>query len=68
MEESDAFYQVDFANKYLQIHQNIPSLTQEEVIFTIRPDIYPALLISDMLNDNEVNIFIFNINILIFKL
>ncbi|KRX03363.1 hypothetical protein PPERSA_12642 [Pseudocohnilembus persalinus] len=53
MEESDAFYQVDFANKYLQIHQNIPSLTQEEVIFTIRPDIYPVLLISDMLNDNE---------------
>jgi len=53
IEDSDAFLHVDFANKNLQIHNNIPSCTQEEVLFSIRPALYITLLISETLKKNE---------------
>ena len=53
IEESDAFMHVDFANKNLQIHCNIPSCTQEEVLFTIRPALYITLLIAETMAANE---------------
>ena len=53
IEDSNAFLHVDFANKNLQIHQNIPSCTQEEVLFSIRPALYITLLLAETLKKNE---------------
>lgn len=53
IEDSAAFLHVDFANKNLQIHQNIPSCTQEEVLFSIRPALYITLLLAETLKKNE---------------
>eukprot|EP00033_Pygsuia_biforma_P004016 GCRY01004398.1.p1 GENE.GCRY01004398.1~~GCRY01004398.1.p1 ORF type:complete len:487 (-),score=81.37 GCRY01004398.1:114-1574(-) len=44
IEASHATGHVDFANRFLQIFQNIPSCTQEEVLFSIRPELYLGLL------------------------
>lgn len=56
--ESKAFFKVDFANKNLQIHRIIPSLTQEEVLFTLHPALYVSLLISETMEDNEAIIML----------
>ena len=53
IEDSNAFLHVDFANKNLQIHQNIPSCTQEEVLFSIRPALYITLLLAETMKKNE---------------
>jgi len=54
MENSDAPVFVDFANKYLQIHRIIPSLTQEEVLFSCCPECFVSMLICDKMEDNEI--------------
>jgi hypothetical protein len=53
IEDTDAYYQVDFANKYLHIHQIIPSCTQEEVMFSVRPECYLGIIICDVMLDHE---------------
>eukprot|EP00760_Papus_ankaliazontas_P033016 PhM_4_TR6136/c0_g1_i1/m.55772/K07759/PARG; poly(ADP-ribose) glycohydrolase len=50
----DAQCHVDFANRQLQIGRNIPSCTQEEVLFSIRPECFISLLIAEMLSPYEV--------------
>ncbi|KAJ3411796.1 hypothetical protein HDV05_001695 [Chytridiales sp. JEL 0842] len=49
---SDAF--VDFANKDIHIHKVIPSCTQEEVLFSVVPECYLAILLFPRLEPNEV--------------
>ena len=44
---------VDFANKQLHIGCIIPSCTQEEVMFSIRPDLFISLLVFQTLASNE---------------
>jgi hypothetical protein len=44
---------VDFANKNLQIHRMIPSLTQEEVLFSVASACIVTLCCVDTLEDNE---------------
>lgn len=44
---------VDFANKFLHIFRVIPSATQEEVLFSIRSELFPALMITSPLADHE---------------
>lgn len=56
--ETKAFFNVDFANKNLQIHRIIPSLTQEEVLFTLHPALYVSLLLSETMGDNEAIIML----------
>lgn len=53
MEATTAPVFVDFANRQLHIGCIIPSFTQEEVLFAVAPDCYPALLIAETLDDNE---------------
>lgn len=45
---------VDFANSSLHIHQIIPSATQEEILFSCCPEAFPAILVSEPMNDNEI--------------
>ena len=45
--------QVDFANKQLMIGTLIPSMTQEEVMFSIRPEMFLCLPFFDTLAPNE---------------
>jgi poly(ADP-ribose) glycohydrolase len=44
---------VDFANKQLHIGTIIASCTQEEVLFSIRPDLFLTLMCVETLLDNE---------------
>ncbi len=60
MEVSDAPGFVDFANQYLQIHQIIPSCTQEEVLFSVVPECMIGLLFCDRMVDSE-SILILNV-------
>ncbi|KAI8823602.1 uncharacterized protein EV422DRAFT_565537 [Fimicolochytrium jonesii] len=53
MEESSAGAFVDFANRRLHIHSIIPSCTQEEVLFTVCPEAYLAILFCETMADNE---------------
>lgn len=48
---------VDFANRDLMIHEIIPSATQEEVLFSARPDMFPSLLFTERMASNEVVLF-----------
>jgi len=52
--EEDADAIVDFANKRLQIFKFIPSCTQEEVMFSCRPALKVAMLLSPCLRDDEI--------------
>ena len=45
---------VDFANKRLQIHKNIASATQEEVLFSIKQELMLCLPLFSTLDDNDV--------------
>jgi len=45
IEDQPASCHIDFANKHLHIAQIIPSATQEEVVFSIRPECFPAMLL-----------------------
>lgn len=54
MEDFNAKGFTDFANKFLQIHQIIPSATQEEVLFTACPELFVAMLYSPEMKDDEV--------------
>lgn len=45
---------VDFANKQLHIGEIIPSLTQEEVLFSIFPEAFVGLLCFPTMDDQEV--------------
>eukprot|EP00759_Apiculatamorpha_spiralis_P052850 PhF_6_TR6035/c0_g1_i2/m.8715/K07759/PARG; poly(ADP-ribose) glycohydrolase len=47
---------VNFANKQLSLGI-IPSCTQEEVLFSFRPEMYPAILLVETLESNEAVIF-----------
>ena len=53
MEEPENAAFVDFANKNLQIHRLIPSLTQEEVLFSVSSECLCTLLFVDTLMDDE---------------
>lgn len=44
---------VDFANRFIHIHQIIPSLTQEEVLFTVCPEAYISIALFETILDNE---------------
>jgi hypothetical protein len=44
----------DFANRDLQIHMNIPSCTQEEILFSCAPACFIGLLICERMSDAEV--------------
>ncbi len=54
MEDPDAEVFFDFANRDLHIHSIIPSLTQEEVLFSTCPELFPALLVCERMDDDEV--------------
>lgn len=55
MEASPAdFVFVDFANQNLHIHQVIPSLTQEEVLFSCCPEMFVGILLSEKMLPEEV--------------
>ncbi|MBI5517366.1 MAG: hypothetical protein HY909_26570 [Deltaproteobacteria bacterium] len=54
MESSPAPVFVDFANRDLHIHRIIPSLTQEEVLFSCCPELFPGILFCERLLDDEV--------------
>eukprot|EP01106_Pelomyxa_sp_JSP_P019439 TRINITY_DN977_c0_g2_i4.p1 TRINITY_DN977_c0_g2~~TRINITY_DN977_c0_g2_i4.p1 ORF type:complete len:479 (+),score=136.89 TRINITY_DN977_c0_g2_i4:35-1438(+) len=53
IETTTAGYHVDFANKRLHINSIIASATQEEVLFSIKPEIFVAMLVCEMMQDNE---------------
>lgn len=53
IEDVKADAHLDFANKYLHIGCIIPSATQEEVLFSIRPECFVGLLFSEMMQENE---------------
>jgi poly(ADP-ribose) glycohydrolase len=44
---------VDFANKKLMIHRIIPSLTQEEVLFSCASELFLTLIFVPVLNETE---------------
>eukprot|EP01059_Diplonema_ambulator_P013756 TRINITY_DN2435_c0_g2_i1.p1 TRINITY_DN2435_c0_g2~~TRINITY_DN2435_c0_g2_i1.p1 ORF type:complete len:454 (+),score=96.26 TRINITY_DN2435_c0_g2_i1:39-1364(+) len=54
---TEAGSHVDFANKNLQIHKIIPSATQEEVLFSIRPELMVCLPLYSTLLADEAAIF-----------
>ncbi|KAJ3357006.1 hypothetical protein HDU83_009176 [Entophlyctis luteolus] len=54
MEASTAKNFVDFANKYLHIHMIIPSATQEEVLFSCAPELFVAIGVCAMMEEDEV--------------
>eukprot|EP01105_Mastigella_eilhardi_P007299 TRINITY_DN18799_c0_g1_i1.p1 TRINITY_DN18799_c0_g1~~TRINITY_DN18799_c0_g1_i1.p1 ORF type:complete len:463 (-),score=80.24 TRINITY_DN18799_c0_g1_i1:22-1389(-) len=53
MEQPDASSFVDFANQDLHIGTIIPSATQEEVLFSVRPELFLGLLISQRMLPKE---------------
>lgn len=54
MEDFDeAHAHVDFANEQLMIGRLIPSMTQEEVMFSVRPELLISLLLFDTLRCRE---------------
>ncbi|CAM9708325.1 unnamed protein product, partial [Choristocarpus tenellus] len=54
IEDSRALAHVDFANRDLHIGRVIPSATQEEVLFSIRPELFIAMLVAgSRIADNE---------------
>ena len=63
MENEDNFTQsiIDFANMDFQTGQIIPSATQEEILFSIRPEMYIAMFICQRIYQNEI-IVISNVN------
>ena len=54
MEASEAPVFVDFANRDLHIHRVAPSLTQEEVLFSMCPEAFVGVLFCERLLPNEV--------------
>jgi hypothetical protein len=46
----DCIAHVDFANRDLQIGCVIPSCTQEEVLFSIRPELMPGILFAERMD------------------
>jgi poly(ADP-ribose) glycohydrolase len=54
MENSEAPFFVDFANKDLHIGCIIPSMTQEEILFSACPECFIGLIFSERLRDDEV--------------
>lgn len=60
IENQPASCQLDFANKHLHIASIIPSATQEEVVFSIRPECFPAMLFMDSM-DNLDSIVLGNV-------
>lgn len=53
IEESDAYLHANFANKNLMIHQIIPSMTQEEILFSLRPALFVCMLVSETMASDE---------------
>ncbi|KAI8812412.1 Poly glycohydrolase [Cladochytrium replicatum] len=47
---------VDFANKRVHVFDVLPSLTQEEVLFTVCPEAYVSLLLFEVFSDSEVGL------------
>mmetsp|Transcript_26899 Transcript_26899/g.78320 ORF Transcript_26899/g.78320 Transcript_26899/m.78320 type:complete len:592 (-) Transcript_26899:126-1901(-) len=56
IEESTASAHIDFANARLHIGRVIPSATQEEVLFSIRPELFVGMLVAgqDMRGDEAI--------------
>mmetsp|Transcript_6610 Transcript_6610/g.9264 ORF Transcript_6610/g.9264 Transcript_6610/m.9264 type:complete len:447 (-) Transcript_6610:112-1452(-) len=55
IEDSTASHHVDFANARLHIGRIIPSATQEEILFSIKPELFAAMLLEshEPMRDNE---------------
>jgi len=51
IEDQPASCQLDFANEHLHIASIIASATQEEVVFSIRPECFPAMLFMDSMDE-----------------
>ena len=45
---------VNFANRNFQTGKIIPSATQEEVLFCVRPELYAAMIICQRVYENEI--------------
>lgn len=45
---------VDFANEDIHIHKVIPSATQEEILFSSCPELFPAILFCPRMTDQDV--------------
>ena len=48
---------VDFANRDLMIHEVIPSATQEEILFSCRPELFVSMLLIPRLRNHEAAVF-----------
>ena len=46
---------VDFANEQLHVGDIWPTATQEELLFSLYPQLFPAILISETMLDHEVS-------------
>jgi poly(ADP-ribose) glycohydrolase len=44
---------VDFANEDIHIHKVIPSATQEEILFSLCPELFPAILFCSRMTDRD---------------
>lgn len=44
---------LDFANKNLHIGSILPSATQEEILFTLHPEAFPGIILSETMTDRE---------------
>ncbi|KAL7712279.1 poly(ADP-ribose) glycohydrolase [Entamoeba marina] len=53
IEESTHLNHVDFANKLLHIHRIIPSATQEELLFSLRPECFLGIQLFEVMNDRD---------------
>ena len=45
---------VNFANRNFQTGKIIPSATQEEILFCVRPELYAAMFICQRVYENEI--------------
>lgn len=53
---------VNFANRNFQTRKIIPSCTQEEVLFCVKPELYTAIFICQRVYQNEIIVILMNIN------
>ena len=57
IEEHGGAAHVDFANRDLMVGEVLPSATQEEILFSVRPEMYCTVLFVDRLSAEEVVVF-----------
>ena len=57
IEDVEGSAHVDFANRDLMVGEVLPSATQEEILFSIRPEMFISILLLDRLMPEEVVLF-----------